>query len=177
MYEARDWAHGVLVGATAASETTAAATGRVGVVRRDPMAMKPFCGYNFADYWRHWLSFENRSSALPRIFHVNWFRRDADNRFLWPGFGENLRVLRWIIDRCEGRVDAVESPIGHLPRPGAIDVSGLDVSPQAMEELLNVDARAWKQEMTGIGEYLNTYGDRVPQRLRAEHGRIMAALS
>ncbi len=177
VYQARDWTHGVLVGATAASETTAAATGRVGVVRRDPMAMKPFCGYNFADYWRHWLSFENRSSALPRIFHVNWFRRDADNRFLWPGFGENLRVLRWIIDRCEGRVGAVESPIGHLPRPGAIDVSGLDVSPQAMEELLNVDARAWKQEMTGIGEYLDTYGDRVPQRLRAEHGRIMAALS
>ena len=177
VYEARDWAHGVLVGATAASETTAAATGKVGVVRRDPMAMKPFCGYNFADYWGHWLSFENRSNALPRIFHVNWFRRDSEGRFLWPGFGENLRVLRWIIDRCEGRVEACESPIGYLPEPGAIDTSDLDIAPETMRELLSVNPEAWKDEMESIGEYFQTYGDRVPQRLRAEHGRVLAALS
>ena len=177
VYEARDWAHGVLVGATTASETTAAATGQVGVVRRDPMAMKPFCGYNFADYWSHWLSFEERSAALPRIFHVNWFRRDAEGRFLWPGFGENLRVLRWIIDRCEGRVDAEDSPIGYLPKPGAIDVSGLDVSPHTMAELLAVNAQAWKEEMQSIDDYFSSYGDRVPQRLRAEHDRVLSALS
>ena len=177
VYEARDWAHGVLVAATAASETTAAATGQVGVVRRDPMAMKPFCGYNFADYWSHWLSFEERSAALPRIFHVNWFRRDAEGRFLWPGFGENLRVLRWIIDRCEGRVDAEDSPIGYLPKPGAIDVSGLDVSPHTMAELLAVNAQAWKEEMQSIDDYFSSYGDRVPQRLRAEHDRLLSALS
>ena len=177
VYEARDWAHGVLVAATAASETTAAATGQVGVVRRDPMAMKPFCGYNFADYWSHWLSFEERSAALPRIFHVNWFRRDAEGRFLWPGFGENLRVLRWIIDRCEGRVDAEDSPIGYLPKPGAIDVSGLDVSPHTMAELLAVNAQAWKEEMQSIDDYFSSYGDRVPQRLRAEHDRVLSALS
>ena len=106
VYEAKSWQHGVLIGASVASETTAAAIGDVGVIRRDPMAMKPFCGYNFADYWRHWLSFEDRSDKLPKIFHVNWFRRDTDGRLLWPGFGENLRVLRWVIDRCEGRVDA-----------------------------------------------------------------------
>ena len=177
VYEARDWAHGVLVGATTASETTAAATGQVGVVRRDPMAMKPFCGYNFADYWSHWLSFEERSAALPRIFHVNWFRRDAEGRFLWPGFGENLRVLRWIIDRCEGRVDAEDSPIGYLPKPGAINVSGLDVSPHTMAELLAVNAQAWKEEMQSIDDYFSSYGDRVPQRLRAEHDRVLSALS
>ena len=177
VYEARNWAHGVLVGATAASETTAAATGQVGVVRRDPMAMKPFCGYNFADYWGHWLSFEARSSALPRIFHVNWFRRDAQGRFLWPGFGENIRVLRWIIDRCEGRADAVESPIGYLPEPGAIDVSGLDITSQTMLELLSVNPEAWKREMESIGEYFQGYGERLPQRLRAEHAKVLAALS
>ena len=177
VYEARDWIHGVLVGATAASETTAAATGQVGVVRRDPMAMKPFCGYNFADYWGHWLSFADRSNALPRIFHVNWFRRDADGRFLWPGFGENLRVLRWIIDRCEGRVGAVQSPIGYLPEPGAIDVSGLEISPRTMEELFAVDRGQWREEMESIGDYFSSYGDRIPQRLRAEHARVLSALS
>ncbi|MDH3441645.1 MAG: phosphoenolpyruvate carboxykinase (GTP), partial [Gammaproteobacteria bacterium] len=117
VYEAKNWQHGVLVAAGVASETTAANIGEVGVVRRDPMAMKPFCGYNFADYWRHWLSFADRSENLPKIFHVNWFRQDNDGKFMWPGFGENLRVLRWIIDRCEGRADAVSTPIGFLPNP------------------------------------------------------------
>ena len=177
VYQAKNWAHGVLVGASVASETTAAATGQVGIVRRDPMAMKPFCGYNFADYWSHWLSFEERSSKLPKIFHVNWFRRDADGRFLWPGFGENLRVLRWIIDRCEGRVDADELPIGHLPKTGTIDVSGLDVSPETLEQLLAVDPEQWREEMQDIGEYLQSYGERLPERLRAEHEKIVQALS
>jgi len=177
VYQAKDWAHGVLVGASVASETTAAATGQVGVVRRDPMAMKPFCGYNFADYWGHWLSFEERSSKLPKIFHVNWFRRDADGHFLWPGFGENLRVLRWIIDRCEDRVDAETLPIGYLPTAGTIDVSGLDVSPETMDQLLSVDPQQWREEMEHIGEYLQSYGDRLPERLRTEHQKIVQALS
>jgi phosphoenolpyruvate carboxykinase (GTP) len=176
VYQARDWAHGVLIGASVASETTAAATGKVGVVRRDPMAMKPFCGYNFADYWAHWLSFAERSNTLPRIFHVNWFRRDSAGRFLWPGFGENLRVLRWIIDRCEGRVDAVNAPIGHLPRPADLDVNGLDVSPDTLAQLLAVDAAQWREEMRDIGVYLESYGDRLPAQLREEHRKVVAAL-
>ena len=135
VYEAKSWNHGVLVGAGVASETTAANVGEVGVVRRDPMAMKPFCGYNFADYWRHWLSFSDRSDKLPRIFHVNWFRQDDSGKFLWPGFGENLRVIRWIIDRCENRADARTTPIGLLPNPADIDTDGLDISPQTLESL------------------------------------------
>ncbi len=176
VYQARDWQHGVLVGASVASETTAAATGKVGVVRRDPMAMKPFCGYNFADYWSHWLSFAEQSSSLPEIFHVNWFRRDADGRFLWPGFGENLRVLRWIIDRCEGRVDAIETPIGFLPNGQDIDVDGIDVSSDTLQQLLAVDNAQWRDEMQAMGEYLQSYGDRLPPALAAEHERIVEAL-
>ena len=127
---------------------------RSGVVRRDPMAMKPFCGYNYGDYWAHWLSFGKRSSKLPKIFHVNWFRRDANGKFLWPGFGENLRVLRWIIDRCEGRVGAVETPIGFLPKPGDIDMQGLDVlAATRSQQLLAVDPEQWRTEMESIGEY------------------------
>ena len=177
VYQAKDWAHGVLVGASVASETTAAATGEVGIVRRDPMAMKPFCGYNFADYWRHWLSFEDRSDKLPKIFHVNWFRRDTDGRLLWPGFGENLRVLRWVIDRCEGRVDADTLPIGYLPKAETIDIEGIDVSPNTLEQLLAVDPQQWREEMEHIGEYLQSYGDRLPDRLSAEHKKIVQALS
>jgi len=177
VYQAKDWAHGVLVGASVASETTAAATGEVGIVRRDPMAMKPFCGYNFADYWRHWLSFEDRSDKLPKIFHVNWFRQDTDGRFLWPGFGENLRVLRWVIDRCEGRVDADTLPIGYLPKAETIDIEGIDVSLNTLEQLLAVDPQQWREEMEHIGEYLQSYGDRLPDRLSAEHKKIVQALS
>ena len=177
VYQAKDWAHGVLVGASVASETTAAATGEVGIVRRDPMAMKPFCGYNFADYWEHWLSFEKRSEKLPKIFHVNWFRRDKNDRFLWPGFGENLRVLRWIIDRCEGRVEADSLPIGFLPKVESIDVSGLDVSPEVLAQLLAVDTKEWHEEMLQIGEYLESYGDRLPERLKTEHQTILEALT
>jgi phosphoenolpyruvate carboxykinase (GTP) len=176
VYQSKDWKHGVLVGAGVASETTAANVGEVGIVRRDPMAMKPFCGYNFADYWAHWLSFDERSDKLPKIFHVNWFRQDNDGKFLWPGFGENLRVLRWIIDRCEGRVDAQETPIGHLPTSTGIDTTELDVSEETMQALTSIDEAQWRDEMSAIGEYLDSYGDRLPEALKAEQQKVMQAL-
>ena len=176
VYQAKSWSHGVLVGAGVASETTAANIGEVGVVRRDPMAMKPFCGYNFADYWAHWLSFAERSDKLPGIFHVNWFRQDSDGNFLWPGFGENLRVLRWIIDRCEGRVGAVDSPVGYLPKAGDIDIEGLDINAETMSALTTIDPQQWQQEIDAIGEYLETYGERLPEQLRAEQQNVAAAL-
>ena len=176
VYQARNWNHGVLVGAGVASETTAANIGEVGVVRRDPMAMKPFCGYNFADYWSHWLSFDERSDKLPKIFHVNWFRQDKTGKFLWPGFGENLRVLRWIIDRCEGRIDAKETPVGYLPNQGDIDTTDLDLDESALDALTSIDIRQWRQEMQAIGDYLDSYGDRLPDELRVEHERVVKAL-
>jgi len=176
VYEARNWRHGVLVGASVASETTAASVGEVGVVRRDPMAMKPFCGYNFGDYWAHWLSFDELSDKLPKIFHVNWFRQDKDGQFLWPGFGENLRVLRWIIERCENRVSGVESPVGLLPDPKDIDISGLEVTEDTMQTLLSIDAEQWLDEMNSIGEYLEEFGDRLPDALRQEHRRVLDAV-
>ncbi|HET7588285.1 MAG TPA: phosphoenolpyruvate carboxykinase (GTP) [Gammaproteobacteria bacterium] len=177
VYQAKDWAHGVLVGAGMGSETTAAATGKVGVVRRDPMAMKPFCGYNFADYWSHWLSFENKSDKLPAIFHVNWFRQDSDGDFLWPGFGENLRVLRWILDRAEGKAEAAETPIGYVPTPAAIDTAGLDMDDATMEALLAVDKDQWREEFAAIEEYFDSYGDRLPEALKEEHRRVSEAVS
>ncbi len=177
VYEAKSWEHGVLIGAGVASETTAANIGEVGIVRRDPMAMKPFCGYNFADYWAHWLSFAKRSDKLPRIFHVNWFRQNADGEFLWPGFGENLRVLRWIIDRCEHRVTANETPIGYLPNPVDIDTTDLDISDAAMTALTSIDRDQWRAEMESVGEYLDSYGDRLPAALREQQQEIAKALS
>ena len=177
VYQARDWNHGVLIGAAVGSETTAAAIGEVGVVRRDPMAMKPFCGYNFADYWAHWLSFARRSDKLPQVFHVNWFRQDSDGRFLWPGFGENLRVLRWIIDRCENRVEANETPIGYLPNAKDLDISGLDISPETLGQLLQVDAEQWRAEIAEIGTYLESFGERLPPALAKECQSIEEALT
>ncbi|HHQ13398.1 MAG TPA: phosphoenolpyruvate carboxykinase (GTP), partial [Chromatiales bacterium] len=176
VYQARDWMHGVLVGASVASETTAAATGKVGVVRRDPMAMKPFCGYNFADYWGHWLSFAARADKLPKIFHVNWFRQDKDGHFMWPGFGENLRVLSWIIDRCEDRVGATETPIGFLPRPEDINTEGLEIDKDTLSALLSVDHSAWREEMQSLGEYFSEFGSRLPELLAAERDKVTAAL-
>lgn len=177
VFEARDWTHGVLVGAAMASETTAAATGAVGVVRRDSMAMKPFCGYNFADYFAHWLSFETPGAKLPRIFHVNWFRKDAEGKFLWPGFGDNLRVLEWICNRCAGRADAVATPIGNLPHDDAINIEGLALDADAMQALLHVDRAAWQTELVAIGEYFDSFGARLPAALRGEQQRIAAALA
>ncbi|MDH4125149.1 MAG: phosphoenolpyruvate carboxykinase (GTP) [Gammaproteobacteria bacterium] len=176
VYQAKNWRHGVLVGAGVASETTAANVGKVGVVRRDPMAMKPFCGYNFADYWAHWLSFADRSPRLPKIFHVNWFRQGQDGKFLWPGFGDNLRVLRWIIERCEERVAAVETAIGYLPASGDIDMTGLAVSDDDMSALTSIDEDEWRAEIDAIGVYLESYGERLPDELRAEQKRIAKEL-
>ena len=176
VFQAKSWEHGVLVGAGVGSETTSANIGEVGVVRRDPMAMKPFCGYNFADYWQHWLSFADRTANLPAIFHVNWFRQDADGRFLWPGFGENLRVLQWIIDRCEGRARAIETPIGYLPQADDIDTTGLDISASDLATLTSIDTDQWLTEMAAIGEYLDGYGDRLPTALRDEQRKISAEL-
>ncbi|KAA2285240.1 phosphoenolpyruvate carboxykinase (GTP) [Arenimonas fontis] len=174
--EARDWTHGVLVGASMASETTAAATGAVGVVRRDSMAMKPFAGYNFGDYFAHWLSFDRPGMKLPKIFQVNWFRKDTDGRFMWPGFGDNLRVLEWMLKRVTGQAGAVETPVGNLPRPEDINTEGLDIAPAALAELLAVDREGWKAEMEAIAEYLNEFGDRTPAALKAERDRIAAGL-
>jgi phosphoenolpyruvate carboxykinase (GTP) len=168
VYEARDWQHGVLVGASLASETTAAAVGQVGVVRRDPMAMQPFCGYNFGDYWQHWLNIGARLARPPRIFHVNWFRRDAQGKFLWPGYGENLRVLAWMLDRCAGKVGAAESAIGRLPLPKDLNTTGLSVSDDALAALSAIDAGVWRKELAEMREYLGRYGSRLPAALLAE---------
>lgn len=160
-----------------ASETTAAATGAVGVVRRDSMAMKPFCGYNFADYFAHWLSLDKPGARLPKIFHVNWFRKGANGKFLWPGFGDNLRVLEWIIERCAGRADAVATPIGNVPAASAINIDGLDLGADAFEALMHIDRHGWKQELDAIAAYFDEFGDRVPAQLRSEQQRIARALS
>ena len=168
VFEARDWAHGVLVGAGMASETTAAATGAVGVVRRDPRAMQPFAGYNFGDYFSQGLSFEDRAEKLPRVFHVNWFRKGDDGKFLWPGFGDNLRVIEWMIRRVEGQADAVETAIGFLPRPADLNTEGLEIAPGALEQLLGVDEAGWRHELDAVGSYLEGYGERAPRRLLEE---------
>ena len=177
VFEARDWTHGVLVGASMASETTAAATGAVGVVRRDSMAMKPFAGYNFADYFAHWLSFDKPGAQLPKIFHVNWFRKNAQGKFMWPGFGDNLRVLEWMLKRVTGQAGAVETPVGNLPKPGDLNTEGLDLDPATLEQLITIDRAGWKAEMESIGEYLDSYGERTPHALKAERAKIAAQLA
>jgi len=168
--EAFDWRHGVFLGSIMASETTAAQAGAVGKLRRDPFAMLPFCGYNMADYLAHWLDIGDATTAdkLPRIFYVNWFRKDADGKFLWPGFGENSRVLAWVIERVLGRGEAVESPIGMLPAPGAISTDGLDLTDADMAELLRVDVDEWRREVPSIDEHFAGLGERLPPALRDE---------
>jgi len=171
VYEARDWAHGVFLGSTMGSEKTAAAAGNVGELRFDPMAMLPFCGYNMADYFAHWLQIGRREGAkLPKIFYVNWFRKNDDGKFLWPGFGENSRVLAWIFRRCEGTAGAVETEIGLVPArgEGGIDLTGLDVPEEAMVELLEVDPGAWKQQLPQMHEHYARFGDRLPDELRSQ---------
>jgi phosphoenolpyruvate carboxykinase (GTP) len=168
VYQARNWLHGVLVGAGVASETTAAATDAVGIVRRDPMAMKPFAGYNFGDYWAHWINVGAKLKSPPQIFHVNWFRQDGAGKYLWPGFGENLRVLRWIIDRCKGTAKARDTAIGHLPNAADLDLQGLDIAPAAIDELLAVSPGLWREEFTGIEKYFGEFGGRVPAPLAGE---------
>ncbi|WP_456572271.1 phosphoenolpyruvate carboxykinase (GTP) [Blastococcus sp. SYSU D00820] len=165
--EARDWNHGVFMGATLSSETTAAATGAVGVVRRDPFAMLPFIGYNAGDYFAHWVETGKQHDAakLPRIFYVNWFRRDEDGGFLWPGFGENSRVLKWVVERLEGTAAAVETPVGHVPTPDSLDVSGLDLAPEQVAAALAVDVDEWRAEIPQITEWFQKFGDKLPSTL------------
>lgn len=170
VYQSRDWNNGVFVGSIMASETTAAASGAVGVVRRDPMAMLPFCGYHMGDYFAHWLSFGSKieDSKKPKIFNVNWFRLDDEGHFMWPGFGDNMRILDWILKRCDGTVGAVESPIGYLPKVADIDVEGLDVTPAALADLCSVDVETWKKEAEGIKEFYGKFGDRLPAELNKQ---------
>ncbi len=165
VFEARDWNHGVLVGASMASETTAAATGAVGVVRRDSMAMKPFAGYNFGDYFAHWLSFNKAGAQLPKIFHVNWFRKNDAGKFMWPGFGDNMRVLEWMLKRVNGAASGQNTAIGILPRAEELNTDGLDLDAATLNELLRVDTPGWRAEVGAIADYLEEFGARTPQRL------------
>ncbi|MBI4512381.1 MAG: phosphoenolpyruvate carboxykinase (GTP) [Deltaproteobacteria bacterium] len=169
IYQSFNWQHGTFLGATMSSETTAAAVGKVGVMRRDPMAMLPFCGYNMADYWGHWLAMGRRMTSPPKIFRVNWFRTGENGKFLWPGFGDNLRVLKWILERCQGRGEAVETPIGYVPGKNAIDRAGLDLPDSAMEQLLKVDRAEWIEAVHGQHEWFEKFGDHVPPGIWEEH--------
>jgi phosphoenolpyruvate carboxykinase (GTP) len=167
--EAFDWEHAVFLGATMSSEQTAAAFGTVGQLRFDPFAMLPFCGYNMADYFAHWLQIgETDGARLPRVFYVNWFRKDADGRFIWPGFGENSRVLEWIFRRCDGEAEAVETPVGLVPAPGDLNVEGLELADAALEELLTVDPEQVREELPQVKEHLAKFGDRLPAQVRAQ---------
>ncbi len=164
--QAYDWEHGVYLGATMSAETTAAASGAVGELRFDPMAMLPFCGYNMADYFAHWLAIGRRDGAkLPRIFYVNWFRKDADGKYLWPGFGENARVLEWIFRRCDDEAGAARTPIGDVPRPEDLDLDGLDITRERLERVLAVDAAQVRDELEQTRTHLERFGDRLPQEL------------
>ncbi|HYR95377.1 MAG TPA: phosphoenolpyruvate carboxykinase (GTP) [Candidatus Binatus sp.] len=176
VFQSFDWPHGVFLGATMASETTAAATSKVGIVRRDPMAMLPFCGYNMGDYFGHWLGMGGRVADPPKIFRVNWFRTSPEGKYLWPGFGENLRVLRWVIARVHGEVDADETPIGYLPRPGDIDTRGIDVAPDVMRELLAMDRAGWRAAAGGQREFFQQFGDRLPSEIRKQNEQLVRRL-
>jgi phosphoenolpyruvate carboxykinase (GTP) len=172
VFQARSWAHGTFLGATLSSETTAAATGKVGVLRRDPMAMWPFCGYNMGDYFAHWLHVGAGLTSPPHVFRVNWFRTSEQGKFLWPGFGDNLRVLKWILERCEGRGGAVDTPIGIVPTIDAIDRTGLALADEDMATLLKVDPAEWVEAVTGQDDFFAIFGDRIPKALRAEHAEL-----
>ncbi len=172
VYESFDWEHGVFVGATMASERTAAQFGKLGEVRRDPMAMLPFCGYHMGDYFEHWLAMGRRMARPPKIFHVNWFRTDENGKFLWPGYGENLRVIEWILDRCRGEADAVRTPIGFVPTPDSLDLTGLDISRKTLDKLFAVDPEDWQQETERIATFFHRFGDRLPRTLWQQLDRL-----
>lgn len=176
VYESFDWEHGVYVGATMASERTAAQFGQVGEVRRDPMAMLPFCGYHMGDYFAHWLKMGERMTQPPKIFHVNWFRTDENGEFLWPGYGENLRVIEWILDRCRGEVDARETPIGYVPNPDSLDLTGLDVSREILNKLFAVDVEAWREEANQVTSFFQQFGNRFPKELWEQHEELRLRL-
>lgn len=177
IYQSFNWQHGTFVGASVSSEMTAAAAGEIGKVRHDPFAMLPFCGYNMADYFAHWLNIGKKSDKLPKIFYVNWFRKSSQGEWLWPGFGENSRVLKWIFERTAGSNHAVESPIGYLPSEGGIDTKGLKVSPEAMKELLHIDKKAWQDELLGMKKYLEIFGDRLPKGIKDELSALEGRLN
>ena len=175
--EAYSWDHGVFMGATASSETTAANIGAVGNLRRDPFAMQPFCGYNMADYFQHWLDMGDRlGQQAPRIFYVNWFRKTAAGKWLWPGYGENSRVLQWMCDRVAGKVGARETAIGLLPEEGDLDLAGLEIAAENLHELLRVDVDAWKAELPDIERHFAQFGDRLPERLQRQVTELRARL-
>jgi phosphoenolpyruvate carboxykinase (GTP) len=177
VYESRNWQHGVFVGATMASETTAAATGAVGVSRRDPMAMLPFCGYNMGDYFGHWLTMGAKLKNPPKIFHVNWFRKGADAKFLWPGYGENVRVLKWMLDRIEGRAAATQTPIGSVPTPASLTLDGLSISRDTLNELLSVDSNDWLAEAQAVGEFFAKFGSHIPPAIAQEQKALADRLT
>ena len=175
--EALDWEHGVFLGSVMSSEKTAAAAGAIGQVRRDPFAMLPFCGYNFGDYFRHWLEIgEHDGAQLPKLFYVNWFRKNADGKFIWPGFGDNARVLKWVLQRIDGQGDAAETAIGMVPTRDALDVSGLDIGDAELEELLKVDVEEWRSELALIEEHYDSIGERLPSEMRGQLGRLAERL-
>ena len=177
VYQSRDWDHGVFVGSIMASETTAAATGAVGVVRRDPMAMLPFCGYHMGEYWAHWIAMGAKlGDKAPKVFNVNWFRTDDEGHFIWPGFGDNLRVLKWILDRCEGKAEANETAIGYVPNAEDIDLTGLDFDLETLKGILEVDNDLWKAEIGGIEEFYGKFGDKLPAELTKELETLKANL-
>jgi phosphoenolpyruvate carboxykinase (GTP) len=169
VYQAFDWQHGVYIGATMASERTAAQYGKQGEVRRDPMAMLPFCGYNMADYFEHWLRMGVRMRWQPKIFHVNWFRQDENGAYLWPGFGDNLRILEWILARCRGDVDGVKTALGFIPKPADIDMTGLELPAETMKKLFEINPQAWTEEMKDVEAFFKQFGDRLPLELWAQH--------
>lgn len=176
VYEAFNWQHGIFVGSTMASERTAAQVGKIGEVRRDPMAMLPFCGYNMGDYFRYWLEMGKKIKKQPKIFHVNWFRTDEKGKFLWPGFGDNLRVLEWILDRCDNKVGAATTPIGYIPRPENLDMSGLKLSDGALDKLLSVNKKDWLEELKGIKPFFKQFKKDLPEELWSEYGQLLDRL-
>ncbi|HEX9104032.1 MAG TPA: phosphoenolpyruvate carboxykinase (GTP), partial [Polyangia bacterium] len=177
VYQSRNWQHGTFLGATLSSETTAAATGKVGVLRRDPMAMLPFCGYNMGDYFAHWIAVGNKLTRPPKIFRTNWFRTGDNGKFLWPGFGDNLRVLKWILERCEGRGEAVETPIGLIPGKDAIDRKGTELTDEAMATLLKVDPAEWAEAVHGQEDFLGSFGAHLSKEMRDEHENLARRVS
>jgi len=173
VFQSRSWQHGVFLAATLSSETTAAATGKVGVLRRDPMAMLPFCGYNMGDYWGHWLKIGQQLKSPPKIFRVNWFRTGDNGKFLWPGFSDNLRVLKWVLERSDGSRDgAAETPIGHVPTRSALDLRGLDLSDAAVTQLLRVDPHEWAEAVHSQETFFESFGSHLPRGIREEHEQL-----